>query len=1526
MENIRIFLASSSELQVDREALEILINRLNIEWHQRNVFFELVIWENFIDAMSHSRLQDEYNKAIKETDVFVMLFWNKVGKYTEEEFNVAFQHFEETKKPFIYTYFKISPSATAKERSVDSFRQRLLELGHFETVYFNKEGLQLHFGHQLTKLYETGFKKIDKHRPRIEEYFNSLKIFNNSAYLTISDDIDKPLTDLFVPLKLSKANLGEGNVVLLENLLKKSDTGPIRILLQGNPGGGKSTLLSYIALNSRESPQKLGLSNPHEYVPMYVRLQNLAKVDDVDLGKRLIKAMGMSAFNIPGGIPENYFVEWPQCLNAKWLLLLDGYDEVDEKHKDSIDILLLQLLESNMNVVITTRPTVSMSWKLRNLLTEFILNDFNDEQKAELAHKLLPVQEDATKFIAQLNAYDRRNFSATPLMLTVSAIVFKKQSQLPNTEIQLYKEFLDIYLGEAFKRGDDIYLQNINSKTTVHRVLRKIGFLMTEDSDLSTLRNLDDNYSQLVITISELIAPKLPAGLEKDEIYELTENYIKILGKRSGVFQCTGNVCSWLHPTFREYLTADYLTNSMQKGDAENLWNYCSKWNEDRWRKIILFLIAQWSTAEDAGWIVKRIVSSALLTDDTTYCQSVIFVATALLAGAKLDEESKLFIYEQLIKLIESKITDNYCHRLVTHRDEVYGEKAAEIVRQLGDDGTMATLVEGLGQRMVAFAKQQKRASDGLSLSVSTSVFFDLRKLGLVESLMDMARDETLDNEIRKASLYTLKSERWWDEGVVNRTIKSNAAEFKLASKNKTYVEKVTNEVLQILLSMLDYSWSAERTTEILRLMKDYKGFVELRELMKDEIYEIETIRILIPEQLERADNEEIFKDETLDCNIRLMAGFAILTSFGYSEELEIEEKKSSLKKDLLTMLPGFSEMDGVDENKACLMLSAVKDRLDDHLKHEEDGYLLKIVLDRAIASFIRISAISAITELDSLINLMTSQTIENGYRQIAACKASDQVSSQEEDAFKLVFEYVKSEKHSNPENLKLQIALAQLYYKQGNYPLAKDSLGEIDSLRTSLSFAYRFRGILEKNLYNYQESIGSFDMAINLNEYDRYAKWGKAESLMNQGNYQDAINIFEGDEYYYISSPEYRWVHVNSLFKLKNYESAVAISDKFLQKDTEDVLLALRGICKAVLSPADQLQGSLNDLNFAIELRKDYYFAIYHRHLIYRRQGSLQEAWCNLESYSQVATSTPEGFDVRGLLIALLIRLGKVEEASVRLQPFLEVECTDAFCYYLNGLIDFSSDRKNEARQNWMKAKMQLLESNDRETFLDNAYPQSISNLLLVDLLSGNYLDATKCLDALIKNSDVYQLLNLTVPFIEDIVFVTGDKKIDSFKNDLLARLFPTPKEQIKVVVDPDELYSPSQPRSPYSCPMHCRLAGIQGLDIEREWAKDILNQYQKSDRNQNKRVLVLFNIKDDQRPNNVFGFCNFKTAPTDPYDFKFSDSEEKAINELLQILVQGYHVEVLLFTHKDLAKKFKEAIDLKGLLAKCLLVHFKK
>jgi hypothetical protein len=178
----KLFLASSSELKDDRKEFEIFIGRKNKDWIDQGVFLDLIVWEDFLDALSPTRLQDEYNKDIQACDVFVMLFWTKVGKYTEEEFEKAVGQFKSTNKPFIFTYFKeADPGPGGADPSVAAFQKKLGAMGHFYTRYKNIEDLKYQFDRQLDKLAANGFVelKFDK---------SELAAPRTSYQATVADD------------------------------------------------------------------------------------------------------------------------------------------------------------------------------------------------------------------------------------------------------------------------------------------------------------------------------------------------------------------------------------------------------------------------------------------------------------------------------------------------------------------------------------------------------------------------------------------------------------------------------------------------------------------------------------------------------------------------------------------------------------------------------------------------------------------------------------------------------------------------------------------------------------------------------------------------------------------------------------------------------------------------------------------------------------------------------------------------------------------------------------------------------------------------------------------------------------------------------------------------------------------------------------------------------------------------------------------------------------------------------------------
>jgi hypothetical protein len=161
MKKYSIFLASSAELDSDKVLLENCTSKKNKEWHSRNVFLALYTWKDFIDAISDKRTQDLYNEAIRKSDVVVVLFHTKLGRYTNEEFEVAYDAFLKNKgrKPRIFTYFKDDGSQTVDE--IEGFKEKLDKLGHFYSLYKNDDDLNYKFDLQLDRLANEVFIKLD---------------------------------------------------------------------------------------------------------------------------------------------------------------------------------------------------------------------------------------------------------------------------------------------------------------------------------------------------------------------------------------------------------------------------------------------------------------------------------------------------------------------------------------------------------------------------------------------------------------------------------------------------------------------------------------------------------------------------------------------------------------------------------------------------------------------------------------------------------------------------------------------------------------------------------------------------------------------------------------------------------------------------------------------------------------------------------------------------------------------------------------------------------------------------------------------------------------------------------------------------------------------------------------------------------------------------------------------------------------------------------------------------------------------
>lgn len=155
---LKLFLASSNELEKEREKIEIAISRKNDALRKQGFLVDLLIWEDGKHIAKSLRSQDNYNLEIEECDLFVMLFYSKVGKYSSEEFEKAKSLFDKGAMPRICILQKDKDlPKNQSEEDADSrygFLKRLKEIEHFPILFDNVDRLINELEDVIDKLLE----------------------------------------------------------------------------------------------------------------------------------------------------------------------------------------------------------------------------------------------------------------------------------------------------------------------------------------------------------------------------------------------------------------------------------------------------------------------------------------------------------------------------------------------------------------------------------------------------------------------------------------------------------------------------------------------------------------------------------------------------------------------------------------------------------------------------------------------------------------------------------------------------------------------------------------------------------------------------------------------------------------------------------------------------------------------------------------------------------------------------------------------------------------------------------------------------------------------------------------------------------------------------------------------------------------------------------------------------------------------------------------------------------------------------
>jgi hypothetical protein len=148
VKKIKVFIASAGSLADERNKLEVFVARQNDELVEKGVYVELVIWEKLSLAFSQERKQQEFNAALLKSDIMICLIHDKVGPFTKEEFDKAYQSFSKGGKPKkLYVFFKEGPvelsSVTKQMLKVSRLKKQISQYQQVYDTYRSVEELLL---------------------------------------------------------------------------------------------------------------------------------------------------------------------------------------------------------------------------------------------------------------------------------------------------------------------------------------------------------------------------------------------------------------------------------------------------------------------------------------------------------------------------------------------------------------------------------------------------------------------------------------------------------------------------------------------------------------------------------------------------------------------------------------------------------------------------------------------------------------------------------------------------------------------------------------------------------------------------------------------------------------------------------------------------------------------------------------------------------------------------------------------------------------------------------------------------------------------------------------------------------------------------------------------------------------------------------------------------------------------------------------------------------------------------------------
>ena len=347
------------------------------------------------------------------------------------------------------------------------------------------------------------------------------------------------------------------------------------VVILGDPGGGKSTLLKYIARQ---------VSRFHEasellpfYIPIFLRVSEYARTLTASSRKHLLDYLCYDYDRQYSALFEWAFE------NCRALLLLDGLDEVLDTTQriqvvEEVHDIVDRMPENRY--VITSRIVGYNEARLGHHFSQLTIQPFSRHEIKSFCEawyravaRNSPQGSDASPTEASklcqaiTDKAEIEKLASNPLLITLIANIHFKGQSLPHNRVELYDIATETLL-KYWVQSRVTEEGQLRDKDDVIGLLSPIAFSIHRDSPDGTIEETDfDGQCRARLQGDEY-------GLTEREARTEIRQLKRFLREQTGFFHEKGiddvsrkRLFGFLHQTFQEYLAAIEVANRWKEGD-----------------------------------------------------------------------------------------------------------------------------------------------------------------------------------------------------------------------------------------------------------------------------------------------------------------------------------------------------------------------------------------------------------------------------------------------------------------------------------------------------------------------------------------------------------------------------------------------------------------------------------------------------------------------------------------------------------------------------------------------------------------------------------------------------------------------------------------------------------------------------------------------------------------------------------------------------------------------------------------------